>query len=298
MADRPKHLRPSSWTSFEKCPRSWARQHVDGIVDPSGWESEVGTMAHAILLGSGALPGLYNDPPPLRTLDRARQHAHTMATAPHPDRPAITSVDRGEITERDFKAKTWRSVLGDWEVEEPAEVDVVATEQEITWTEAGVPFMCHVDRVERKPAGLTVIDLKTGKVPDKKYQAPYHRQVVIGAMGVEASIGEPAEEGRLLYIGQSEVVPVDTSRKARAAVLGAAVDTWEAIGAQCDQADTWLDFTPNVGPLCGWCSAAAECDAGRAWCRKAQLGNYKGYSMDAIGYRLVAEADGTVPERF
>lgn len=302
MADPPEHLRPSGWTAWEKCPRSWARERIDGIVEPNGWESEVGTMAHAVLLGTGELPGLYNDPPERRTVERARQHAHTMATAPHPDRPPVTSVERGEITAADFKRKVWRSVLGDFEVEDPPEVDVVATELEVTWEEAGVPFMVHLDRAERLPAlgpGITTIDFKTGKVPDRKYQGPYHRQVVIGSMAVAATMPEgPAQGGSLLYISQSETVAVDTSLAARTETLRAAVGVWEAITYACSQADTWLDFPPNVGPLCGWCPAAPECDAGRAFCRKAWSGNYKGVSMDAVGYRLVAEMDGIAPERF
>ena len=302
MAEAPEHLRPSTWTSWEHCPRSWAREHVAGIREPNGWESEVGTMAHAVLLGTGELPGLYCDAPERRTLERAQQHAHTMHTAPHPDRPPRTSIERGEIAERDFKAKTWRSVLGDFEVEEPSEVDVVATEVEIEWEEAGVPFQCHPDRIERLPAlgpGLSVADLKTGKVPDKKYAAPHHRQVVIGAMAVAATMKEgPARQGNLLYVGQSETIPVDTSLKARTAVARAAVEVWEEINVACEQADTWLDFPVNVGPLCQWCPAAAECPEGRAFCRKAESGRYKGFSYDNPGSRLVAMADGTYPERF
>jgi hypothetical protein len=213
----------------------WARQNVAGIEDPNGWESEVGTMAHAVLLGAGELPGLYSDWPARRTVARARDHARAMWsaprqvppawTSPHPDRP-VTSIERGEITALEFKRNVWRSVLGAFEVEDPAEVDVVATELEVKWEEGGVPFSCHPDRVERLPAlgpGLAVVDLKTGKVPLKKYQPPYHRQVVIGSMGVAATMPQgPAQQGSLLYIGQSETVPVDTSLKARTETLRAA----------------------------------------------------------------------------
>jgi RecB family exonuclease len=144
-----------------------------------------------------------------------------------------------------------------------------------------VPFSCHPDRVERLPAlgpGLAVVDLKTGKVPLRKYQGPYRRQVVIGSMGVAATMAQgPAQQGSLLYIGQSETVPVDTSLKARTETLRDAQGTWEAITEACSSANVWQDFPPNVGPLCGFCPAAADCDAGTAYIRRAWSSGWKSF---------------------
>lgn len=292
------HLSPSSWNTFDQCQRRWGRRYIDGITDPVGWEAEVGTFGHIVLDQLYQLPGF----------DRTEDAAREMAGRLWAINPLPLSIIKGDITERLFIKKAWRSVSGDFEIEDPPSVEVHATEKAITWTESGIPFKVIVDRIDKKTIfdlpGLGVIDYKTGKVPDNKKDRgvrrrwPHERQVVIGAMGVAATIKAPADRGALLYVGQSETLPVDTSLKARSAVLHDAAGVWGEMKAAVATADTWTDLEPTVGVLCNWCPAVIDCDAGRAYIRRAESGGWKSHYPDAPGAKAVAELDGTRPESF
>jgi putative RecB family exonuclease len=281
VATPPEHLSPSGWSLWQQCPRAWAAKYVDGIDPPVGWQAEVGTFAHEVLDRMMQRSRSYRTIPGARTLARK-----AWGTTP------TKSIARGEITEAEFKRRAWHAITGLWGLEEPAEVDVVATEREFNWREGDVPMKVIVDRIDRHgrdslTPGLSVVDYKTGRLPKKKYSGPHKRQVTIGAMAVASQEGPLAlaEAGVLLYLSADTSEGAPTGREARRAVSEQAHETWAEITGACANET----FEPRTGPLCAWCPIVADCPEGRSHVRWRLSRGY--VTEDAPGAKLVAALD-------
>lgn len=149
--ERPRHLSPSAAGTFEQCPRRWRHRYVERLPDPPGVPALVGTFSHRVL------ELLLAEEPADRTLDTARRLARQAwpAAATHPDYLALGLDDSDALA---FRWKAWKAVEGLWRLEDPADVDVVATEQRIEVTLSGVPFVGVVDRLSRYDDGALSID--------------------------------------------------------------------------------------------------------------------------------------------
>lgn len=279
MATPPDHLSPSGWNLWDQCERQWAAHYLDGVTAPVGWQAEVGTFAHRVLeivMGS--------DGP------RETGYARSVARITWGATPT-ESIARGEITEVEFKRRAWYAITGLWSLEDPAQVDVAATEREITWHEGDVPMKVIVDRVDRQPRGsfnpgLRVVDYKTGRLPAKKYQDKVKRQIAVGAMAVASQ--DPlavAQAGSLLYVSADEAIHAPTTREARTETHRAAQETWAAINAACETGE----FAATTGPLCAYCPIVADCPEGRSHVRWRLSRGY--VAADAPGAKLVAALD-------
>lgn len=279
MTFKPEHLSPNSWNLWDQCPRQWAAKYLHCIREPTNPAMETGTLAHT------TLEVLYASESHERTLGRARQIAAELWADEMP-----STVADGMIDPIDFKRAAWKGIEGDFVIEDPTTVDVVAVEHHAKWTENGVPFYCIVDRVERSDVfpGLVVADYKTGKLPKKKeYGYPAQRQVVISAMGVAATLdGGCASSGNVLYTSAEKVVSVSTSLASRHEVAVEAGKVWDDMVAACEANDSAQGFEAKAGPLCSWCAFADQCREGRS---RVESDLSRGYMKldDAIGANLV-----------
>ncbi len=252
MAELPPHLSPSSASSFDGCPRRWKFKYVDGLREPSGQSAVVGTFAHLVLEQLCQLEAAE------RTLDRAK----VLARACWPEVEATTDFVDLALSEDDaraFRWQAWTAIAGLWKLEDPAKVDVVATERKIEARLDDVPFLGIVDRIERIEGKLVISDYKSGQAPHVRYRDEKIQQVLLYAAAVAQADGEVPDRSRLLYLGQ-ETIDIDVTDARIAEVSGQLAGTWDAITAAC-VTDT---FDPKPGVLCGWCPFAAQCDEGRA----------------------------------
>ena len=252
MAELPRHLSPSSASSYEGCPRRWKFKYVDGLREPSGQSAVVGTFAHLVLehlcqLDSGE-----------RTLDQAKRLAREFwpEVEAMPDFADLTLSDDDA---RAFRWQAWTAIAGLWKLEDPATVDVVATERKIEATLDDVPFLGIVDRIDRIDGKLVISDYKSGQAPHVRYRDEKIQQVLLYAAAVAAADGEVPHRSRLLYLGQ-ETIDIDVTDDRLADVSGQLAGTWERITTSCSTDS----FDPRPGVLCGWCPFANQCDEGRA----------------------------------
>lgn len=248
----PPRLSPSGAGTFEQCPRRWRHRYVDRLPDPPGEAALAGSFAHRVL------ELLMQRPPEERTPDQAKRIARQEwpETEAAPDYAALGYDDEKG---RRFRWKAWQAIEGLWKLEDPATVDVAATEQDIEAELAGVPFRGIVDRLEREGDGLVVTDYKSGKAPSPRYRRGRLDQVLLYAAAVEAATGELPVRARLLYLGQRPV-GIDVTRQEIDTVTEKLAATWQGITTACD-AD---DFAPRTGPLCGWCPYVDRCPEGTA----------------------------------
>lgn len=252
MADAPRYLSPSSAAAFDGCPRRWKFKYVDRLPEPSGEAAVVGTFAHSVLEELCGLPSAE------RTQDRSKALAREL----WPELEASEDYQLLELTDEDSRAFRWRSwlaIAGLWDLEDPASVDVVATEQKVEATLGGVPFLGIIDRLERESGKLIVSDYKSGKVPSVRWREDKIQQIMLYAAAVAQSEDEQPERARLLYLGQETLDFAVTDRRIEDA-SGQLADTWTGVQTSCSSDE----FEAKPGVLCGWCPFAVDCPEGMA----------------------------------
>ena len=247
-----ERLSPSGAATFEQCPRRWKFRYVDKVEEPGGVAAAAGTFVHLVLEQVMALPAAE------RTVEAARQAA-TTAWETFSTEDAYQNLGLDDAEKRQFMWRAWTGVEGLWTLEDPAAVDVVATEQNLEADLAGVPFRGIVDRVDRNSDGEVVVsDYKSGKAPPRGYGGRHLRQVLLYAAALRTA-GQPVDRVAVLYLGQRPVSVRVTDRLLDDAV-GKLASTWENIGSACSTGR----FDPKPGPLCGWCPHTAACPEGAA----------------------------------
>ena len=252
---RPRHLSPSSASLFAQCPRRWRYRYVDRVVEPPGEPALIGTFVHRVL------EELFTEAPEHRTVERAKLVAREVwpETADHPD---FRGLGLDEAASRRFRWLGWLAVEAVFDMdglEPPAAVQVHATEQRVTATIGGVPFLGIVDRLDRAPDGLVVTDYKSGRAPSTRFRDDKLDQVLLYAAAVAEAEGEAPVRARLVYLG-STVVQTDATPERVGEAVARLRTTWDELHVAAES-DT---FEPKPGPLCGWCPHVAECAEGRA----------------------------------
>lgn len=252
MADLPSHLSPSSASTFDGCPRRWKFKYVDRRREPSGQAAVVGTFAHTVLEHLCGLGAEH------RTIEQAKALARQL----WPDLETDTNYQELELDEdgsRAFRWQAWLAIAGLWDLEDPAVVDVVSTEQKVTAKLGEVPFLGIIDRVDRIDGKLVVSDYKSGTLPGVRFRDDKIQQVMLYAAALDVMGDEQPERARLLYLGQ-QILDVTVTDLRLEEATGQITNTWNSINAACG-VDT---FEAKPGVLCGWCPFASECPEGRA----------------------------------
>lgn len=256
MADLPQYLSPSSASAFTGCPRRWRFKYIERQPEPSGQAALVGSFAHRVL------ELLCDVAPAERTMDRAK----ALAKQEWPEFETDQDYQLLALTPdqaRAFRWQAWLAIGGLWDIEDPATVDVVATEQKVTVDLGPVPFVGIIDRVDRMAGKLVVSDYKSGTLPGTRWRQDKLQQVLLYAAALQASSGELPDRARLLYLGQRILdVPV-TERRVEDAV-GELSEVWNGVATAC----TTDTFDPKPTVLCGWCPFVEQCPEGQADLRR------------------------------
>ncbi len=258
MAEAPDYLSPSSASSFDGCPRRWKFKYVDRRPDPPGQAAIVGTFVHEVL------EHLCQLEPDERTLDRAKVLARELWPTVTGDED-FANLELSDDDARAFRWQAWLAIAGLWDLEDPADVEVVATEQKVTAELNGVPFLGIVDRLDRIKGRLVVSDYKSGTIPGIRFRDDKLQQVMLYAAAIEAMNGEQPERARLLYLGQRSLDVTVTRVKIDEATAQLA-DTWTGINQACGSDE----FAAKTGVLCGWCPFVGDCPEGMAELTKRQ----------------------------
>lgn len=270
MAERPSHLSPSSAAAFDQCPRRWRLKYVDHEPDPSSQPALVGSFAHRVL---EFLCGL---PRSMRTPEQAKALAGQLWEdfAAEPD---YVALDLDDTDARAFRWQAWLSIMGLWDIEDPAKVDVVSTEQKVTVDLGGVPFVGIIDRVDRLADRLVVSDYKSGTLPGHRWRSDKVQQVMLYAAALTRSGGEQPHRARLLYLGQ-RILDISVTERRIEEAEGQLAATWGEVSTACD--NDRFEARPSV--LCGWCPYAEACPEGRAeLARRSEAGTLPSHAPAA-----------------
>ena len=250
MPALPRSFSVSAAGLWRQCPRRWRFRYVEKRADPPGEAALLGTFVHRVL------ELLCDQPAGSRHLERARELA-AEAWPETRDDPHYAALGHDEAAQRAFKWRGWTAIQDLWQIEDPAEVEVRATEARVEATVGGVPFFGIVDRLDVEAGDLVVTDYKTGRAPRPGDVPKSLDQVLLYAAAVEDHLDERPARGRLYFLGNG-VHQVEVTEDGLGGAVGRFAEAWSQVGRACE-AD---DFPPDAGPLCGWCPCVADCVEG------------------------------------
>lgn len=252
MPALPRSFSVSAAGTWSQCPRRWRFRYIEKRADPPGEPALLGTFVHRVL------ELLCAEPADSRDLDRARSLA-TEAWPETAEDPDYVALGHDANAQRQFKWRGWTAIQALWQIEDPADVEVRATEAKVEATVGGVPFFGVVDRLDVEAEGLAVTDYKTGKAPRPGDVPKSLDQVLLYAAAVEDHLGERPAKARLYYLG-SGVHQAEVTDGGLDGAVERFAEAWAGVGRACANDD----FPPDTGPLCGWCPYVADCPEGGA----------------------------------
>ena len=276
----PKHLSPSSASSYRECARRWKFRYVDRLPDPPGEPAVTGTFAHMVL------EKLMQEPVENRTVDRAKELARELWPKLENSRD-YQGLDLDNEASLKFRWNGWKAIEGLWDLEDPREVTVASTEQDVRVEINGVPFRGIIDRVDQTDDGLVVTDYKSGKAPSERFSTNYATQMLLYAAALTELEGRKPAKAQLLYLGQ-KAVEVEVTDENLTEAVDELRTTWLAIMESCIS----QEFEASAGPLCGWCPFVAQCPEGTAEVlHRDKIGKLR---SDAPALERIAQAEKAV----
>jgi putative RecB family exonuclease len=249
----PRHLSPSSISTWEQCPLRFRYSRLDKIPEPSTEAQLIGTVTHEVL------EFLYQRPAQDRTFFVARQIAKELW-----DDHWASEVDRAlqldaESLKR-FRWQVWWCIEALWKIENPQDIELAGLEQRIDTEINGVKFVGIIDRWQHNGDGTAKIgDYKTGKKPKKQYEGEKKFQLTVYKSLVEDVLGCDVRETELLYLKDgvrwTYIPTADDVRQMKETVAR----VWSEVLTSCSSGN----FEARTSVLCGWCSYKNMCPAWR-----------------------------------
>lgn len=251
-----KRVSPSTANAMHGCAARWAaekalRQEPD-LFSPA----EIGTGAHSVL------EDLYGLEAQARTPQAAMKSLIELAKKTFPD---------DEVARQMWMSEVSGKYRGIFDMETPADIDVISTEERIGGVEiGGIPFDGVIDRVERLPDGrVKIVDYKTGRyrAPNPEYRDDYAEQMRLYALAWREKSGTDAKIAHLYYTGEGKKRQVAIAKKALAQTKAGYVAAAETLFEQQEAGR----FQTQESPLCGWCPLVNICPTAAAAGRTARV---------------------------
>jgi putative RecB family exonuclease len=247
----PRHLSPSSTSTWEQCPLRFRYSRLDKIPEPSTDAQLIGTLTHEVL------EHLYQRPADERTTMVARQIVKKLW-----DDQWAKKVDYelhlDDEALRRFRWQVWWCIEALWQIEDPKVVELAGIEQRIDTVINGVKFLGIIDRWQDNGDGTAKIgDYKTGKKPKKQYEGEKKFQLTVYKALVEDELDREVRETELLYLKDgikwTYIPTADDVTQMKQTV----VRVWDEVTTACNSGI----FEARTSVLCGWCSYKNMCPA-------------------------------------
>lgn len=246
----PRSLSPTKVSVFKDCALAFRFSALDRLPQPPTVATMRGNLVHR------ALELFYSSHPPgKRQLELAHEAVvQALADLDRDVRSLGLDTQQLEELESDVRALTLRC----FELENPDEVDVAATELQLQAKIGGVTLRGVIDRLDVGSDGsLVVVDYKTGRTPRAARESASLAGVHLYALLCEQSLGIRPVRLELYYLKEAVVITATPSQQALAALERRTSAIWTAIEKACERDD----FRPRPSALCGWCSFRQYCPA-------------------------------------
>ncbi|HEU5112845.1 MAG TPA: PD-(D/E)XK nuclease family protein, partial [Acidimicrobiia bacterium] len=180
-------LSPSQADAYATCPRQYALERRLRLSDTSSPYAQLGTLVHSALeaaesevLGSGKTHADLEDA--MRHLERVWADANF----------GTPQLDQAWLA---HARDTILRLYGQW----PSDGVPVELEKQVQTEIGGVEWIGYIDRLERGPDGLRVVDYKTSKSPPTIPEAKESVQLGFYASAVAQEAGEPVVAAEMWF---------------------------------------------------------------------------------------------------
>ena len=246
----PQSLSPSRLSDFQACPRRYQHASVDRIPQPATYATAKGRFVHFVF------EHLLQLPADERTIERARS---LVASA---EEEILTDDVRRDIAlDESIRARlleeTDAIILRYFEMEDPSGVKHEGVELRIGVNVKGAPLYGILDRLDRDEDGtLTIVDYKTGGLPNRNYDSQTFANAELYAALCEAQLGERPTKIRLMYVAHGQSIERPVSEVVVNARAQAAAGAWTRITRYYDDGD--FPATPSTN-ACRFCAFKDLC---------------------------------------
>jgi putative RecB family exonuclease len=248
----PVALSPSRLQDFQACPRRFQYASIERIRQPATYATAKGNFVHEILESLFLLPA--NE----RTIERARGFIDAaMAEVMTPE--VREEIGLTDVTEAKLLREIETILVTYFAMEDPTTVHEEGVERNIKASVDGVPMLGILDRLDRNDDGsLTIVDYKTGSLPNRNFDAKTFANAEIYAALCEEALGERPKNIRLLYVAHGESIERTVTTPVIVARRNAARTAWERIVAFYERGS--FTATPSKN-TCRFCSFKEQCRA-------------------------------------
>jgi putative RecB family exonuclease len=246
----PASLSPSRLSDFQACPRRYQHASIERIPQPASYATAKGRFIHYVF------EQLFLLDSEERTIERARDYVGPAQVAILTD-DVRTDIGLDEAMLAKLLLETDAIIVRYFEMEDPRNVTSEGVELRLGVEVNGTPLFGILDRLDRDADGtLTIVDYKTGALPNRNYDSSTFANTELYAALCEAKLGERPSSIRLMYVAHGQAIerPVtDVVVKARA---NAAATAWTKINRYYDDGD--FPATPSSN-ACRFCSFKDLC---------------------------------------
>ena len=248
----PRSLSPSRLSDFQACPRRYQYASVERIPQPASYASAKGRFAHFVL------EQLFSLAPEQRTLERARDFVPAAVEAVLTE-DVRSDIEMDDAMMRRLLRETEEIVTTYFQMEDPTKVTSEGVELRLGATVDGAPLFGILDRLDRDDDGtLTIVDYKTGGLPNRNYDSQTFANAELYAALCEASLGEQPTKIRLMYVAKGASIERNVTDVVVQARSHSAASAWEKINRFYE--DGKFPAKPSVN-ACRFCSFKDRCRA-------------------------------------
>ncbi|MCU1362968.1 MAG: hypothetical protein JWM55_796 [Acidimicrobiaceae bacterium] len=246
----PQSLSPSRLSDFQACPRRYQHGSIERLPQPASYASAKGRFVHYVF------EHLFLLDKSDRTIERARGFIEpAKEEILTPEVRLDLSLDEALLAT--LIAETRAIIESYFAMEDPTTIDSEGVELRLGVDVNGTPLFGILDRLDRDADGtLTIVDYKTGSLPNRNYDSQTFANAELYAALCEATLGEKASNIRLMYVAHGESIERPVSDVVVRARATAATHAWAKINRYYQDGD--FPATPSRS-ACRFCAFQDLC---------------------------------------
>ncbi|HEV3188693.1 MAG TPA: PD-(D/E)XK nuclease family protein [Acidimicrobiales bacterium] len=242
----PQSLSPSRLADFQACPRRYQHASVERLPQPASYATAKGRFVHYVF------ENLFLLDADQRTIEKAREFV-TPALEEILTDDVRVDINCDDAMVARLLSETEAILLRYFEMEDPTTIAHEGVELRLGVDVNDTPLFGILDRLDRDPDGsLTIVDYKTGALPNRNYDSKTFANAELYAALCEEKLGERPTTIRLMYVAHGQSIErnvTDVVVKARA---NAAAGAWTKIKRYYDDGDFPATPSSNACRFCAY----------------------------------------------